>query len=261
MKKKRHRFKRKKSIVRSRFFWFSILIVLFLGGLFYLFFLSPVFQVKNIRISGNVKLPADKIERTIEENIPTRMLFWKTRSIFLVNLGRIDRLITERFPRIKEATLRRDLPGTFVSQIKERVPAVDWCFEEKCFYLDRKGIAFAEREEETGIKIKTGSLNGFSLGDSVIEEEKLQFLLIIEKEIDLDVTEYLFEGDKLTVLIEEWKIYFNLKEKIEDQLLNLKLVLEEKIPPENRKNLEYIDLRFGNRVFVSPPLIDIVDEN
>ena len=35
----------------------------------------------------------------------------------------------------------------------------------------------------------------------------------------------------------------------ERQLLNLKAVLEQKIPEKLRKNLQYIDLRFGNKVY------------
>ena len=53
--------------------------------------------------------------------------------------------------------------------------------------------------------------------------------------------------EKLTGLTtEDWEVYFNLQKDIEWQLTKLRAVLEEKIPPEKRKDLEYIELRFGN---------------
>jgi len=50
-------------------------------------------------------------------------------------------------------------------------------------------------------------------------------------------------------MIGGWEIYFNLQKDQKDidwQLVKLRAVLEEKIPSENRKDLEYIELRFGN---------------
>lgn len=261
MYKKRHKIKKKRSILKSRYFWLSILIVLFLGGLFYLFIFSSLFQIKDVRISGNEKVSSDKVRDIIEKNLSTSILFWETKSIFLVNVKNIDSLITEDFPRIKEVSVKRDFPSAIVSKIKERSPVADWCSEEECFYLDREGIAFAKTEKETNVMIKPISFNNFSLGDSLIEKKKIQSILTIAKEINLDVKEYLFEVEKLTVKLSNWEIYFNLKENVEDQLFNLNIVLEKKIPSNKRENLEYIDLRFGNRVFVSPPLVDIVNED
>ena len=48
---------------------------------------------------------------------------------------------------------------------------------------------------------------------------------------------------------EGWEIYFNPKENLDWQLTELALVLKQKIPPDERKNLEYIDLRF-NKVYI-----------
>ena len=38
----------------------------------------------------------------------------------------------------------------------------------------------------------------------------------------------------------------NPQERVEWQLTKLEVNLKEEIPPESRKNLEYIELRFGN---------------
>jgi len=53
--------------------------------------------------------------------------------------------------------------------------------------------------------------------------------------------------DRINVQTEQgWKIYFNPQEDISWQITKLSSVLEKEIPPEDRENLEYIELRFGN---------------
>jgi len=47
---------------------------------------------------------------------------------------------------------------------------------------------------------------------------------------------------------EGWEIYFNLEENLSWQLTQLYLLLERKISPEERRTLQYIDLRF-NKIY------------
>ena len=46
-----HRIRKKKSIFRSRFFWIALLVLFFLGAIFYFLIFSPIFQIKGIKIS------------------------------------------------------------------------------------------------------------------------------------------------------------------------------------------------------------------
>lgn len=86
----------------------------------------------------------------------------------------------------------------------------------------------------------------------MIEEEELSQILNIsgklESNLGLSLEGFLiFSEDKLAAkMTEGWEIYFNLQKDIDWQLVKLRAVLEEKIPSENRKDLEYIELRFGN---------------
>ncbi len=57
--------------------------------------------------------------------------------------------------------------------------------------------------------------------------------------------------EKLTALTQGgWELYFNPRGDIKWQLTKLKVLLDEKIPPEKRKDLQWIELRFGN--FANP---------
>jgi len=93
-----------------------------------------------------------------------------------------------------------------------------------------------------------------SLGDKVFEKKELKAILEIEKEISgefkIKIKKMTLENESLTVYVSEgYRIIFDLNKSIQEQLFNLGVVLSKKISTEERKKLEYIDLRFGNRVF------------
>jgi hypothetical protein len=121
--------------------------------------------------------------------------------------------------------------------------------------IDKKGVIF---EEITGgesdyLKIKRLSLGSpLDLGQGVVSEEEVSKILEIDSKLKSDLG---IQCQRVNIVSEErmnfqtsegWEIYLNPKENIDWQLTKLRINLEQEIPPENRKNLEYIELRFGN---------------
>jgi len=99
------------------------------------------------------------------------------------------------------------------------------------------------------------------LGNRVIEKEKLNQIFSINSWLKNNLkislkTVNIISGERLNMeTFDGWEIYLNPQGDIDWQLTKLKAVLEE-IPFEKRKNIEHIELRFGNLAPVSPPLID-----
>lgn len=252
--RKAHRYKRNKPFFKSRFFWLGFLILIFLFSVFYLLFLSKIFQVNNINVSGEQRISGESLKLSIENKLDKKILFFKTKSIFLINLTDIKKEILNEFPQTAEIVIGRRLPNSLDTIVTERQGAADWCQNEKCFLADKEGIIFEEAKgDEKSIKIiDKQRTNQPILGEKVITSDDLDKILKISPKLEMDfkipVKEFLiYSEDKLTVFTEEnWEIYFNLKNDIDWQITKLGAVLEEKIPPEQRKDLEYIELRFGN---------------
>jgi len=85
----------------------------------------------------------------------------------------------------------------------------------------------------------------------MIERDYLEKILKIQKylfeELKLGTKEFLVFSQRLNVKTDEdWEIYFDPRGDLNWQLTKLNSVLKEKIPPEKRKDLEYIELRFGD---------------
>ena len=271
--RKPHRYKRKKSILKNRFFWSGILFFVFLSSFFYFLFLSQTFQVEKIITAGEKKVSKDELKLLIEKNLENRILFFDTKSIFLANLNGLRKNILNDFPQIAGVEIKRKFPDTLNIVAVERLGLATWCYEEQCFLLDNEGVIFALSAESflpavasaeagaeaEGIPLETNLIKiideqnkePFKLGEKAIEKENLSKILAINSKLSdfkISVKEFLIvSGEKLEVLTsEDWKIYLNLQQDIDWQMTKLRAVLEEKIPPENRKDLEYIELRFGN---------------
>lgn len=276
--RKPHRVKKRKSILKNRFFWLGILILIIFGGVFYLICLHSFFQIKEIKISGNsafTEATADKqkvlfneIQKIVNEKINQKVLFFSSKSIFLINLKIIKKEISKKISQIEEVNLNRKFPNSLVLEIKERKPVAVFCPISEglnCFFINKEGIVFesTERKEEF-ITLKKEVSEEIYLGKKVINEEQLSKILEVEKKLKEELK---ILSEEILVVSEEgfiplespsfltgfdvktsegWQIYFNLREDLAWQLTKLKAVLEKEIPQEKRKNLEYIDIRFGN---------------
>jgi cell division protein FtsQ len=250
--RKPYRAKKKKSILKSRFFWRIILGLVFTGVSFYFFFLSPVFRIKETNISGSPAFYGE-IQKLIDG-----------RNIFLVNLEAAKKGISEKFPQIAKLNLKRKFPGSIIVQVEERKPAAVFSQGDNLFFLDKEGVIFAPIRndisngvgESSLIKIQkineAGPRPDLRLGEKVLENNFIYLILDIESKLRDDfkiaVKEALIvSGERLNVKTNEgWEIYFDPQKDINWQTTKLKAVLDQEIPAEKRKNLQYIDLRFGN---------------
>ena len=261
--RKPHRIKKKKSILANRFFWLGILILVIANLFFYFLLLSNYFQVKEIIITGensnpsttsSPKVSVKDLKLLVEKNIEQKIWFFRTKSIFLVNLSEIRADLLKNFPQVAEIELQRDFPDALDVIIIERLAVAKWC-QERCFLIDNEGIIFEEISQNSNQYLKIESQNqipDLSLGKKILEPELLNSILEIESKLKESLKIPL---EEISVVSEErfdaktsegWQIYFNSKEDLDWQLTKLKAVLEEEIPQERRKDLEYIDVRFGN---------------
>jgi len=256
--RKPYRIKKKKSIFHSRFFWLVVLVLIFLGGIFYLLFLSPFFQIREIKISGadryNEKVPSEAILTTVQGKLDQKLIFFSTKSIFLVDLNQMRKEILKEFPQIAQANLKRKFPQILEIEIEERKPIAIFSHEGSYFFIDKEGIIFEEilRDELKLLEIKNSILKEKpKLGERVVEEELISKILKISSELEnlkVQILEAnLVSDERIDIKTSEnWEIYFDPQKDLDWQLAKLKVDLENVIPPEKKKDLEYIELRFGD---------------
>ncbi len=261
MKFRKYRLKKKKIIVKSRFFWPVILIILAVSVVFYLLTLFPVFQIKEVSIFGQENILRQQIEQWALPAISKKILFFESKSIFLIKTTAIKNMLLQKFPAIEELKIRRLWSNAITIEVKERKAIAIWCRQENCFDLDQKGVVFgpanAAATTSQKLKINSEQFQGeIVLGKAVIDGKILEQILLVrkitEEKTKIQIIEFtLFEeeGRLNAKTAENWQAYFNLKGNLNWQILELELVLEKNLPLEKRKGLEYIDLRFSKVVY------------
>ena len=268
IRRKPHKIKRKKSILKNRFFWLAILSLAVSVAAFYFFIFSSFFQVKEIKIEviNQQRISREALESLIWEQVESKALFLPTKSVILVNLKKLNEDLSKRFPQINKINLKRDFPARLNIIVFERMPIGIWCqsFNESddgeafdCFFIDKEGVIFEKAVLAPGLTIKNfGSKLEFSLGDKILETEDLNLILKIretlqKKNIDNEEFAIISQTQLNAKTLEGWWVYLNPENDIDWQMVQLDLVLEKQIPPDKREKLEYIDLRF-DKIFTFP---------
>lgn len=260
MNKRAYKIKKKRNIFKSRLFRLGSLFLVLGLGIFWAICFAPFSQIKAVKISGCQKLQPSDLEAAIKGEIQRSIVFIKTQSIVLANSKKITAEILENFPQIEKITLKKNLTGNLEISIKERGPAALLCQYDKCFFIDANGVAYENFLEDnwSGLKINNQALpEAIELGQIVISQDLLSKILkinsIMTSDLGIDLRDVKIVSEQRMNLETKtgWQVYFNLKSDFDWQITELKTILENKISPQNRRNLKYIDLRF-DRVFISP---------
>ncbi len=249
------RARKRKSILRIRFFWDFILFLVLGLSVFHFLFLSEIFKVKEIKIAGPSNIPYFELKKIINKNLEKKFLhFFLADSLFLVNTQEIEKEILRNYPEIKTASLKKKFPKTLLLEIKKREAVGLVCFfPDTCFLADNQGIIFKTVRDPVSdklVKIFYEKKEIGKIGENVIPEDTLnkiwQINNSLEEKLDTKIEKFILKDNRLDVKTAEgWEIYFDLSGDINLALAKLRLLLEKEISPEERKNLEYIDLRFS----------------
>jgi len=213
-----------------------------------------------------------------------------SKSIFLIHSDKLSRKILNKFPIIKSVKIDKKFMQTLVFEINERVPIAIFCpsldktDSEKggCYFMDDSGIIFEPlyvMPQNMTIVRSRLSPNGevadsrFGLlaeseqtidvaqifaGERVVQQNIMDLLSKIKKNLkddfQINIEEALVTSPlRLNVNTNEnWQIYFNLDTSpdINSQLTKLNLLLSGGITANERKNLQYIDLRYKDRAII-----------
>ena len=264
--RKPYRIKRKKPILKSQFLWFAIFIFIIISLFVYFLFFSDFFQIKNIIIGGNQKVSREKILSIIREEVARKNIFFPANNILIADLNEVENNILENFSQIAAVEINRELPETLRLTITDRKGVVNFCIDyeldkgealsiyQECFLMDKNGIIF---EKSLADNVQFPNLKSFDLGGRPVLGQKIMEADLLSKVLEIclglenlkiPIKEILIvSNERINVTVPNgWDMYFNSKKDLIWQLTKLEAVLEKYIPLSKRKDLEYIELRFGN---------------
>ncbi|MBI2628407.1 MAG: FtsQ-type POTRA domain-containing protein [Candidatus Niyogibacteria bacterium] len=248
--------RRRRAIRRLLFFIFGAGIIL--SGAIYVFYL-PKFRIKDIDVPALKTLSQDEIKEFSKEILSAKIAgLLPADNILLAPIEKIKTGLKSKFLRIKEIEVSRRWPDILKIDILERSTWAVYCQKgEKngCYLSDNQGLLFASAPEFEGnllLKLydERPSAGQFSLGDFILNQKN--FTLISEFENELEkagkhISKIIFKDDQEEFYVGSWKITLDFEINKETAIKNLFLALTEIGGFENK--LDYIDLRFGDKIF------------
>jgi hypothetical protein len=266
--RKLKKIKKKQSFLKNRFFLFGVAVVVCAELLLYGVVLLPFIQVQEVRVEGNEGVSENSIRSVALDRLWGKFFFFPTASIFLVDTPGIQRALLEAIPELESARTQRKFPNTLIIAAQERSVVAFLCQpphlsissggqELYCVAIDSRGIAFKEVKASPENIIIYAQGQSLNLREAVVKQDILNVILEFAREAE---HRSLFMRGELSFEIvsesqihartqEGWSVYFMHTEDLSWQITKLQTVLENKIPSEKRKKLDYIDVRFGDQAY------------
>lgn len=261
----------------KRLLRFFILLVVIIG-IPWLTIVLPWFYIDEVQVDGSITLAPDEIEAFAWDELQQKR--WdvvpKNHIWFVDKLGLHDDMLT-KFPLHNVQVTREG--RTLRITVEERVTSLIWAHGEQLFFVDQEGVlvrelsdaelndvralVFGEGERQYAIQ----SDDIFVVFDQSREELAPNAQVItphgveVLSDVHRNIGQYMIEVESIGMneplahwasfsIKDGFDIYVDLSDDSDGlkQLNNLAVILQEY---EGKLNeLQYIDLRFGNRVFV-----------
>lgn len=223
------------------------------------FFLSSdLFRIKEVRIEGLTTIPTETIEPIVWDYLNERSgLLFRASNRFLFDQDTLKETLAVSFAFAQIDAKREG--NTLSLVLTEKTSHVLWVSGEDVYLADRQGaiIRTVQQEEATEDIPRFVDLNNTRIAPetTVLTTEELeriesfhsylqaQQFTLVETRIDRLAGKWMS-----TVVSEGFQILFDPSGDIPAQALRLETVLREKVP--DRSRLEYIDLRFGDHVYI-----------
>ncbi len=220
----------------------ALLLLASFAGAFYL--AKKLVVVSDVIIAGNQHLKT--------EELLVLMRVRKGDELFGVTSRELQMRLMKS-PWVKDAVVRKDLTGQVAVRIMEAVPRAVLAFETRSYLVDRDGVILEELKDAPTIFLPV--IRGIAPGQMrEAYREALAFIEVIHAKrggLSASGTFYVTgtRPEDITLNMENIEIKVGTGD-FERKLDDLRFVTEE-IAKRNIR-VEYVDLRFANRIVVKP---------
>ncbi len=273
--------KRNKKYFPKKPFFVVLAVIFFVSvivGAFYVLRL-PRMRIQEIRIEGVKSVSEDDIRSLVSRELEGNILYFIPRDNYLfASSSRIAGLLKGKFLRIADVKAHKTLDSVLVIEVAERdiwgIGCVKTVVEEvkaqgapkaaevarkngPCFYIDTTGFAFEDVSSFEGglLPIIYKDVEG-TLGSSIMQTADVDFFeeaaKVLQPSLHLSLLSAEFSSqnseDVRLNLKEGWSLIVTRDKVPATWISVLKTLLTGDIK-EKQLLLDYVDLRFGNKVF------------
>lgn len=232
---------------------FVILVILSI----YFIYISPYFRIQQVDITGLQNIKEDQFRQIIQKELDKGFIF-KHDNILLFDSEKVRQDISDNY-LLEWLNIEKEYrPAMIFIGLEEKVSALTYLTAENCYNIDLTG-AIVEKCNHLStdfIQIRDASEAQKNIGDSAINQATVRYIIQLNDELEsqgVDIRTFKViskDSSDLRVLTDQgFEIYFNRSLEIKEQLVRFNILVREEIGAENLDKINYIDLRFGDKVF------------
>jgi cell division septal protein FtsQ len=227
--------------------------------------------IDTVTVSGGVTINEELVRNKVDEQlegaylklVPKRFAFFYPEEIIYASVKSIE--------RIKNVSVEKKSNKEIIVSFDEYMPDNLWCSygtTDDCYFIDKEGYAFTRSPSLTG-----GSLVRYYLTSTKAEVGQSPFTSEDYKNTEDFIAKLADKGwfvnrveidavrDVFYTMARGSELKASLTEAAEKPLSNLETIIQSKeFSHLEPGNFQYVDLRFGTRVFVNEELLVSVDE-
>ena len=231
----------------------------------FLSFMSGM-RIQGVSLSGSKAVDVAVLKDFIDEKIvDSASGYLSGRNMFFFDTGALENEILVKFPRIRTVHVVRSgfLETSLSIDVSERVPFAKWCVspdavknDGPCFLMDRDGFIFAIADPGMlteysflGSLSSTNDPIGLTFGAGHFPGILSLLDFLGQAGFTPTGATIIDDRDFTIPIVDSFYLKVSFGERASDVIKNLKLVLSAEALKDKSKNLDYVDLRFGNRVY------------
>src|SRR3989344_3627890 len=230
--------------------------------------------IQTVSVEGNSLAPTSElIKKANEELSGAYVWFFPKRNQLLVRTGFLASELERSFPEIESLEVQRSVFNPELSIfVRERTPYAIWCGTgiadrgkgSPCYFMDKQGLLFTEAPDYSSdvyLKFLSESSASTTPGNFLFPSERFLelsfFLTSLDSEgISVRSVSVEREGqieDFILSLAEGAKLYVSGEKSLEETLENIRAFFKDpqiaSTSPDFLEQVEYVDFRFGNKVY------------
>lgn len=253
--------KRKKQKVKKIKVYLTLLgIIVVCVGIISLLRLQAI-QIKEVKISGNVFVDTQEIQQKTD-TLLNKNIAWiiPNKNIFLFSKHELIEQIKQN-PAVVSVKVKKDFFNTLLIEVVEQEKEMIYCIspeKTECFYINKKGFIYAKVEDiiipeqeiiiytEQGIK---------KIQDVILAEDTYTDIVLFVKNTmrqEIKIGEVYIKSDGVIEFVtrDNTRLLASMFDDFKKDFAHLVALFENGVlTKEQLPQIEYIDLRFGNKVF------------
>ncbi len=220
-------------------------------------------KIKNVNILGVQEIKENDLKEIVWKDLDTKYLWLFSKdNIFIYPRKKIIGDVLKDFPKIRSASVDLDFPDSVNLKIDERMPYALWCGDATstdCYFVDEEGYIFGTADDYSNDKFFRYYKNlgaDIFIRQSIFDLKKFEDLdsfVVFLTGLEISPYKMVYKDDRNCEIYfgEGTKIIFDSTMDMKDIINNFQSILnmDEFSDVENLKKLEYVDLRFGNKIF------------